>query len=55
MSHQEHFFLEYMPIVFASPKSPVIFTRLECDMIHQLLKGCVTQTVFCQVSLVMTK
>ena len=24
MSHQEHFFLGYMPTVFTSPKSPVI-------------------------------
>ena len=24
MSHQEHFFLEYMPAVFTSPKSTVI-------------------------------
>ena len=23
MSHQEHFFLQYMPAVFTSPQSPV--------------------------------
>ena len=29
MSHQEHFFLEYMPVVFTSPESTVSGAQCE--------------------------
>ena len=38
MSHQEHFFLEYMPAVFTSPKSPVVSCGT-CDTIQEEISG----------------
>ena len=51
MSHQGHFFLEYMPTVFTSPKSPVIseLRKYMFLLIHMYSTLCTQWPIQCGV------
>ena len=42
MSHQEHLFIEYMPTVFASPKSPVMVKIIARENSQKKVKYSIT-------------
>ena len=46
MSHQEHFFLEYMPAVFTSPESTVIkiITTINCSKESSIITNFAVDT-----------